>query len=363
MAQSAARRPPKSRGRVKWVMLGLALVVGVGAYAAIARPWIAKPLEVSVETLSLGPVSQVLAVNGRIAAHRSVVLRSTVQGRVISVSADVGDAVTEGQVIAQLDTSQPRLLVDQAKAALAAGELQLDQARTNLDRTKALGDNVARATLENAETQYRAAETEVARLQAVLAQADNQLEQYSFRSPFDGVVLARGAEMGQIIDAQSELFTIADLGELLVETDVDELYSSQMRVGLGALLKPAGGTAVQPGKVIFAAPTVDPQTGGRAIKIAFDVPVSLPIGLTVNANVIVAENAEALSVPRTALLMDAARAFVLVEDNGVARERDVSFIDWPADRLEITDGLVAGDRVIVDPTAVKAGQAVAPSGS
>lgn len=86
------------------------------------------------------------------------------------------------------------------------------------------------------------------------------------------------------------MFTLADISELLAETDVDELYSSQIRPGLKALLKPAGGTVSQSGKVSFAAPTVDPQTGGRAVKISFDVPVSLPIGLTVNANIVVADN-------------------------------------------------------------------------
>ena len=357
---AAVRKPSRKMG---WMLAALVLLAGAGAYAAYSRPWEEKPVAVAMEALAVGPVSQVLAVNGRVAAKRSVILRSTVQARLVSVSADIGDKVTRGQLLAQLDEIQPKSVVDQAVAALEAGQVRRDQARTSLERTEALGDNVTRAALNNAQSEYDAAQNEVSRLQALLSQARNQLDQYSFRAPFDGVILTRTAEQGQIVDPQSELFTVADLDELLVETDVDELYSAQINVGLAALLKPAGSSASKSGRVSFAAPTVDPQTGGRAIKISFDEPTSLPIGLTVNANIIVAENPEAISVPRGALRIHGTRSFVLVDEAGVAQERDVAFVDWPADRLEITSGLVAGDRVILEPDKVEPGQAVAPAGN
>lgn len=357
MPKASAAQPRKRR--VRWMVAGLAIGVALVAYAAVMRPWEPKPLVVQVETVAKGPVSQVLAVNGRVAARRSVVLRSTVQARLVSVSADIGDAVVAGQLIAQLDDSEPRAQVEQATAALEAGKVRRDQARAVLERTQALADNVTRATLNDAQAEFDAADQEVSRLQASLDQARTQRDQYAFRAPFDGVILSRAAEEGQIVDAQSELFTLADTSELLVETDVDELYSSQIRTGLKALLKPAGVTLSQWGTVTFAAPTVDPQTGGRAIKISFDAPVSLPIGLTVNVNIVVAENPSAISVPRGAVRTEATRSFVFVDDAGVARQRDVTLIDWPAERLEITTGLEVGDRVILEPDKVKPGQAVA----
>lgn len=363
MSQASVSPDRKPRRRVGRIIVVLTVLGGLGAYVAVARPWEPRPTTVAIETLARGSVSQVLAVNGRVAAKRSVVLRSTVQARLVSVGADIGDAVAAGQVIAELDDAQPRSLVAQASAGLEAGEVRRDQARANLERTRALMGNVTRATLENAEAEFAVAENEVSRLQAQLHQARNQLDQYVFRAPFDGAILSRAAEQGQIVDAQSELFTIADLSELLVDTDVDELYSSHIRIGLEALLKPAGSTASQSGKVSFAAPTVDSQTGGRAVKISFDAPVSLPIGLTVNANIIVSENPDALSVPRGALRTAGTRAYVLVEEAGIASERDVTFVDWPADRLEIISGLEAGDRVILEPDRVEAGQVVASAGS
>lgn len=329
----------------------------------MARPWEVKPVLVKMETVARGPVSQVLAVNGRVAARRSVVLRPTVQARLVSVSADIGDTVIAGQLIAQLDDSEPKASVEQAAAALEAGKVRREQARASLERTRALADNVTRATLNDAQAEFDAADQEVSRLQALVSQARTQLDQYVFRAPFDGVILSRAAEEGQIVDAQSELFTLADVSELLVETDVDELYSAQIRPGLKALLKPAGGTVSQAGIVSFAAPTVDPETGGRAIKIAFESPVSLPIGLTVNANIVVAENSDAISVPRSAVRTAGTRSFVLVDESGAARERDVTVVDWPAERLEITTGLAVGDKVILEPDKVKVGRTVAAAGN
>lgn len=358
----ASAAQPRKRKVSGWLIAAiLALIVGAG-YAALARPWEVKPVLVKMETVAKGPVSQVLAVNGRVAARRSVVLRSTVQARLAAVSADIGDTVSAGQIIAQLDDSEPKAQVEQAAAALEAGKVRRDQARSSLERTRALADNVTRATLNDAQAEFDAADQEVSRLQALVSQARTQLDQYVFRAPFDGMILSRAAEEGQIVDAQSELFTVADVSELLVETDVDELYSSQIRPGLSALLKPAGGTVAQAGTVSFAAPTVDPETGGRAVKIAFDLPVSLPIGLTVNANIVVAENPEAISIPRSAVRMSGTRSFVLVDESGTAQERDVKVVDWPAERLEITTGLAVGDRVILEPDKVKVGRSVAAAG-
>lgn len=353
-----ARR--KSRGgRRRWVWGALvAVLIGGAGYAAIVQPWRGRAASVAVEVLQPGPVSQVLALNGRVAARQVVKIRSSVVAQAIDVAAEVGATVTAGDLLVQLNTSQPRALVDQAEAALDAGLVQQQQARANADRARALGDNVTRVAREDAERGLVAAGNEVARLQAALDQAQSQLALYTITAPISGVVLDRAVDRGQLVDTQSELFTIADLTHLVVETDVDEIYSGRMQQGLKALLKPAGYSVAQTGQVIFAAPTVDPATGGRAIKIAFDEVVDLPVGLTVNVNIIVSETPSALSVPRAAIVTEGAESHVLVVEDGRAVSRAMSFLDWPADRVMVTEGLTAGERVVLDPATISPGQAV-----
>lgn len=103
--------------------------------------------------------------------------------------------------------------------------------------------------------------------------------------------------------------------------------------------------------MVFAAPTVDSATGGREIKIAFNEKVSLPVGLTVNAILIVNEVENALSLPRRAIVTEGGQSHVLVLENGVAVRREIGFRDWPSERVIVTEGLREGEAVIPDPAA------------
>lgn len=354
-SSSASRR--RRRRLFTWVAI-LAVVGAAGAYAAVNRPWEVKPKLVAVETVAPGPVTQILAVNGRVAAREDVTLRSSVSALVADVLVAEGDLVEAGAVLLRLDDQQARAVVDQARAALEQGKVRQKQAEAAAERARALGENTSRSNREDTELASAAAGNEVARLQAALEQAESQLDKYTITAPLGGTILTRPVARGQLVDSQTELMTIADLGELVVETDVDELFSSHMRKGLKALLMPAGETVARQGTVAFAAPKVDPSTGGRAIRIAFDVPADLPVGLTVNANIVVEELTDALSVPRGALIIEGSETRVLVVADGVAATRQITFDDWPADRVVVTSGLAAGDRVIVDPSRITPGLAV-----
>lgn len=356
-------RPAKPVRRRKrrwgWMVLLLIVVVGAGLYAWRERPWEPKPKIVATEILAPGVVSQVLAVNGRVAAETSVTVRAAVSATALSVAVREGDTVRQGDMLVQLDSALANAQLEQAQAALEAQQVRQKQAEANADRFRALGDNSPRSALEDAELALAGAINETTRLQAALEESRRQVGQYRLVAPMDGVVLSRGVDPGQLVDPQTQLFVIADTSTLVVETDVDELYSSRMAEGLKALLKPVGASVSQAGEVIFAAPSVDSSTGGRAIKIGFAEKVALPVGLTVNANVVVEEVADALSVPRGAIVTEGTESHVLVVAEGKAEIRPIDFSDWPAERVIVTAGLAAGDRVILDPASVKPGDLVA----
>ena len=357
MAPNSSALSVRKKLPLWWIVLGLIVVAGAG-YAIWQQPWTTKPRAVAVEIVATGPAVQALAVNGRIAARQSVDVRAAVSAQALEVLAAEGQTVTAGDLLVRLDDASARAQVGQAQAALDAGLVQQEQARAAADRAVALGDNASRSARDDAELSYKAASNEVERLRAALAQAQTQLDQYAIKAPLSGVVLSRDVEQGQQVDPQTVLFTIADLANPLVETDVDEIYSSRMRVGLEALLLPAGESVARPGHVAFASPKVDADTGGRAIKIDFDTPVDLPVGLTVNANIVVSRIDAALTLPRRAIVTDGTTSHVLLIVDGKATERPVTFADWPADRVVVTDGVAAGDVVILDPTVVKPGQSV-----
>jgi multidrug efflux pump subunit AcrA (membrane-fusion protein) len=140
------------------------------------------------------------------------------------------------------------------------------------------------------------------------------------------------------------------------------LSAAEIVPGLAVVLKPAGVSGTLPGRVSFSAPSIDPATGARSIRIRFDAVRALPVGLTVMANIIVQELPHALSVPRGAAMTEGAETVVYVIEAGRARRRVVEVIDWPAERIVVTAGLAEGDSVIADPTGLTDGQEISVKG-
>lgn len=260
-----------------------------------------------------------------------------------------------GAVVALVDTAAPDAVLRQAIAGLDAARVTQDQTLATLARSQALGSNIARTVLDDAASAVRSSAQEVARLTALRDQAQIQLTHFTIRAPMAGTVLTLDAEPGQTVDPASVLLTLADLSQLVVETDTDEVYATQIRAGLPAVLQLAGEATRREGQVSVVSQRVDPTTGGLAVQLTFDLPVTAPVGLTVAVNIIVDQQDAALTVPRSALLSGDA---VLVLAEGIAIRRSVTVIDWPAARLVVTDGLVPGDIVIVDSTGITEGQTV-----
>ena len=353
MPDPSVSAPAKAKSHLRWWLWALAVAVllaGVVIWQALAN----QPAVVAVEVAERGPVSRVLAVNGQIAARHSVVMRSSVSATVLSVDAAEGDGVVAGHVLAMLDASQAKAAERQAQSALEQGVVKQAQAATDYGRMRELGNIIARSNLEAADRTLQSAAQDVARLRALLDQAQIVLDHYTLRAPIDGTVMQHSIEPGQLIDPAVAAFTLADLSDLIVQTDVDEAYATQIAVGQAATLQLIGAAELWPGAVQFVSPSVDAATGGLSVKIGFDAPVAAPVGLTVTANIVV-DQRQALTVPRTALSDGA--VFLLL--GGRAKRTPVQVIDWPATRLIVTDGLQAGDQVIVDATGLADGQPLA----
>ena len=346
--------------RLVWI--GLTIAATITGWLLYAQPWVAGVSEVVVETVAPGPLTRVLAVNGRVAAIHSVAVRSPVAGTLTDAMVEEGEQIARGAVLARLDDTPQQAVVRQAVAALDQGIVAQQQAEAALSRATALGVNIARVTQEDAKRSLEQAQRETGRLQALYDQAQFQLTRYKITAPIAGTILTRSVEPGQVIDLSTPLFTLADLSDLIVETDVDEVYATQIKSGMPALLRLAGETNNLDGTVYFVAPVVDSATGGLHVKISFTEPQQVPVGLTVTANIIIDKQEAAISVPRSAIISSNSGDAVFVLENGRARHQPVTVVDWPAERLLVTEGLKAGEQLIVDAGGLSDGQSVKASG-
>lgn len=345
-------------GRRRWLWIAGAVLAASLVGLAWLQPWAAAVTEVVVDVAALGPVSRVLAVNGRVAGKVSVEVRPLVSGRLIDVRVSEGDVVEAGHILAMIDPATQAAMVRQALAGLDAALLAQADAQATFARTEALGTNAARVVLETAARSVQTAAQEVAQMTALLEQAQIALSRFTIRAPVAGSVLVLTAKPGQTVEPSTVLLTVVDLGQLVVETDVDETYATQIRMDQPAALQLAGESEVRPGHVSFVSQRVDIATGGLAIELSAETPLSAPIGLTVTANITVDDRAAAITVPRGAIVREDSGSGVFVVREGMARRQPVTVIDWPAARLIVTTGVGEGDVVISDATGITDGQAV-----
>lgn len=360
IAELSARR---RRGRVVWSLVLLAALGAGAAWLYVNRPWEPKPTIVAVETATPGPASRVLAINGRVVPANQVEISSTVSGRITSVAVAEGDRVEANAAMLVIDDVLQRSAVVQARSQLDAAEAQRNKAQADLQRAEALTDSVSRRALDDARLALETAQKELDRQTSMLEQEQDLLAQYTIRAPFDGTILSRGADPGQVVSSSTPLFLFANLATLYGEASVDELYASEVRRGLSVAARPAGHSSIIDGEVAYVSPRVDSSTGGRLVQIALPGAgdLNLPVGLTVMLNIIVEERADAITIPRGALVVGDVPAVYVVED-GMANLRVVQYIDWPSDRLIVTGGLSGGEVVVLDSKLIKAEGALVAAG-
>lgn len=350
-----ATSPSPWRRKRVWVFLLGSLAFGLTllfwGFGGGGGAWL-----VPVETLAPGPVQRVLAVSGRTATDVHSDIVSSVSARVLSVKADEGDVVETGALLLVLDDTQQKATVRQALAALDAALLAQQSAQSDRDRAITLGVRVSPVAVADAERALALAILEVDSVEAVLDRAQLALPDYKISAPIAGVVLSRSIEAGDLATPSHVLMRLANKNNLHVEVQIDEIYTDAIRVGEQAQIQLAGRTEVATGIVSFVASEVDELTGSMRVKLSFDTPPDARIGLTAVANILIDEVADALTVPRSAFVENGAQTAVFILRDGRANLSPITYIDWPAERVEVTSGLSSGDMLVLSTEGVKDGQ-------
>ncbi|MGH6648828.1 efflux RND transporter periplasmic adaptor subunit [Aquabacterium sp.] len=281
----------KKKSVLPWVLVGAA-VLGAAAYFLVPRT-----AEVTTTTVVLSTPSQQyvqLTASGYVVAQRRSAVASKASGRLIELNVREGSHVKKGDLLARLDGSDIKAAILGAEAAVHQAEANLDQSRVQLINARA---ETARArgleaqgflspqAVETTVARNKAAFAAVSAAQAALEQAKAQVKVQSvgldyteIRAPFDGVVLVKNANVGDIITpmssaagAQGAVVTMADMSTLEVEADVSEGNLSKTKVGQPVeITLDALPSARFRGHVSGIVPTVDRAKATVMTKIRFD---------------------------------------------------------------------------------------------
>lgn len=345
--------------RLRWGAFTLIVVTMGIVYFQAAR---SRPA-VTVIELAPARTERILAVTGRVRPRESVLVYSRVPGQVLSLTRDEGESIVRGEVLGRIDDARARAATAQAQSAVDAQRKVLEQAERDLERSRALraDGTVSEAALEAAMLAVTSGRDELRRLEAARDQFDVQLKEHVIVAPLTGRILSRPVDPGQVVGVSTPIFSVAPIADREVETEVDETYSMSLAIGQRARMRFAGSAEPVQGIVSYLSPHIDISTGGRTVRLASTAlgdGMEMPVGLSVDVNIIVEERDDALTLPRTAAhgLPSLPHVFV-VEDGKVAR-RDIVFRDWPSSTLIVDSGVSAGDRVIVSPNPPPAGTEV-----
>ena len=371
--------PPIRRPLIK-IFLWLALVGFLAGAFYVLKNSFNPGIEVQLATASLTSPSQanaVLTASGYVVARRKASVASKGTGTLVFLGVDEGDQVKKGQVIARLEDSDVVATLQRARENLRVAQADLNDAKRSLERMQILlkQDLVAQAEFDVAEARYQRVIATIDAAKFTVREAEVAVENTRIIAPFDGTVLKKNADVGEIVaplagaaSSKAAVVTIADIASLEVEADVSEANITRVTPNQSCdITLDAYPQQRYPGYVTKIVPTADRAKATVLVKIRFrqyDQKVlpemSAKIAfLAADSNSSKAESKLILTVPLTAVVSRGGRQSIFQIDNDRAVEVPVTTGQKLAGLIEITGGLKEGDKVIakVDPQ-LKAGAKV-----
>jgi RND family efflux transporter MFP subunit len=182
----------------------------------------------------------VLTASGYVVAQRKAAIASKATGRIMALYFREGDRVRKGDVIAKIESEDVEASLEQARADLAVANASLFDVKRSFERADTLLGRglISRAEYDAARSKYDATEAAIRSKEAAVRGAEVALENTNIRAPFDGTVLTKNADVGEVVapfaagaSSRVAVVTIADMGSLQVEADVSESNIPNVTVG------------------------------------------------------------------------------------------------------------------------------------
>jgi RND family efflux transporter MFP subunit len=370
----------RRRGRTIALAAIAVLVLAIGGYAA-TRPKVFDVATTAVTTAYPSQQFVVLNSTGYVVAQRKAAIASKATGRLEWLGVAEGSRVKEGEVIARLDdrdvVAQARAAEANVKAARAGvdqAEVEEANARVELKRNQELVDrnfisrsalDTAQARVDRAAAGVASAQAQVAAAQASARNAEVAVDYTQIRAPFDGVILSKSANVGDMVtpfssavDSKGAVVNMADMSTLEVEADVSESSLGKIKVGQPAeIALDALPDSRFRGRIDRIVPTVDRAKATVMTKVKFDAidPRVLP-DMSAKVSFLSQEVTAEQQKPLKAVATDAiaerdAKPVVFVVKDDVATAVPVTPGIKVGDLTAITGNVAAGDRVVQKPDA------------
>jgi RND family efflux transporter MFP subunit len=368
------------------IVFASAAVIILFIVAYIFTKKINSPPAVEIATATTMYPSQadvILTASGYVVAQRQAAVASKATGRLEYLGVEEGDEVKKGQIIARLERddvdaalAQARANLQMANASLKEDEAELHDATLQYNRQKNLLAErvISQSEYDLAEARYKramaavtSAKAQIELAKATVRAAEVEVENTNIRAPFDGTVLTKNADVGEMVapfaasaNSRGTVVTIADMNSLEVEADVSESNIQRVRSGQSCeIILDAFPEHRYQGYVHKIVPTADRAKATVLTKIRFverDEKVLPEMSAIVNFLSKSLNDSDGslepfTAIPKTAITERSGKKVVFVVRDNTTTETPIIVGDEFGELVEIRDGLTTGDQVVLNPTA------------
>lgn len=351
----------------KWIILVLLLVLG--AWGLSRLNLFKSAATASADLAGRATTAQVeardirfaVAAAGDIGPAEQVSVRPEINGRIETLPVDVGDQVKKGDILFTLDDKDLQTERSSRQTEIARTRLELDRAQRNFERSQQLYEEnlISQELFEDTRTEFELAKNSLERAQKELMLVEDRLTKTKIVAPFDCTVLTRPVSIGQAVSGSggfnsgTEVLTIADLNEMVVNAHINQADITRLKVGqkVDINVESVPGLKLE-GVVDRIAPqtTIKNNIRGYAARIVLTTkdPRVLP-GMTANLSIPVSSSQNALAVPLAAVFTELGDRFVYVKNGEKFEKRPVSVGVYDYDFAEVLTGLTEGEIVALEP--------------
>ena len=316
--------------RLTWILPLLALLAAAGWFAWRSY----APPEVGVVLPSRGPAIDAVYATGLVEPTLEIRIAPRTPGRIVELLVDEGATVRAGQLLARLEDSDLQSSVAELEARATYAQSQFDR-NSELRRASLISQDA----LERSRSDLDAARAALRRSRATVAQM-------RLTAPAAGRIIRRDGEVGEYVAVSTPVFYLAASSTLRITADVDEEDLPRVAVGQRVLIRSdAFADRVFEGRVAEITPRGDPVARSYRVRISFVGDVPLPLGMSTETNIVIAERLNALLVPTSAVDGNA----VWRVNGDRAERRQIEIGVRSPERIEVLAGVSDTDTLIDAP--------------
>ena len=327
------------------------LSIRLSALLLLVAPISMGQITVSTTTATTMNLNEEDSVMGMIYSRSSPEIAAEVSGRVISVIADIGDAVDKGQVLAQIDSEKYDLQLAQSKAEIARLSALLVNQELDLKRAEKLFKDslVSEEMVDRTRAEFTALSEQINAANAQLRNSERLIEETKIKAPIKTQVSAKHIDIGDFVQNGMIVYELVDTKNLRVALSFPEYQSLKLKKGLKVFLTtPTSKDQNVETTIKEIKPNVNSNNRSITAIVDFDNPGSWVPGASTQARIILSTYEDAVVLPQLAVVRRSIGDVVYLIQNGTAVERQVDTGIEKDGFIHIKSGLKHGDIVALD---------------